>query len=297
MGAKKKLLLILGGAAVLLAALAALVTFLKPEESSQEIPFLSMDSVTRITLQWPEGTTTLELGEEWTDPEDPNYPIRQSILENMATTAQNITAQRQLEDDSQTGLDTPALTVTLENDGESVTFSFGNSNSLTGDYYAALGGSVYTLSEEVYNAFAYTKEGLYAPQAPMELEENLASLEVQWGENTLSLAHDGETWSFAGNSQTQPDQTKVDSLISQLGYTQTSMTITDLAQVEQERTTQPYATVTALGSEAAYFEVSAPDQEGYAWLWDSSTGYLHRVSWQSVSLWLETATAILEGCE
>lgn len=296
MAAKKKLLALLGAVVVLLAALLALVKVLSPAEPEAEaLSFLSMEGVNRITLQWPQETITLEENQNgtWVDQEDTGYPIRQSILENMVSVAQEIQAQRQLEGETQTGLDAPALTVTLENDTQSVTFSFGDSNSLTGDYYVQKEGTVYTLDQEVYTAFAYTKEALYAPQNPMELEENLASLEIQWNGQTLALKYEGDSWLFA-DSQAEPDQTQVASLISQLGYTETTHTMTDLAQVAQLRPEQPTVTVTALGSESAYFEITGPDENEEALLWDSSTGYLHRVPWEDVQLWLDTAAALLE---
>ncbi len=297
MAAKRKLLLLLAGMGAAALALVALVTALIPEQEEKTILFLSLDSLTGITLEWPEETVVLVQDEEgtWIDREDPAYPIRQAIVENMVTTAGEIQAQRQLDSAEDTGLEDPALTVTLEKGEETLTFSLGDCNTLTGDYYAEREGQVYTLAPEVYTAFAYTKAELYAPQAPMELEENLASLEITWEDRKLALTYDSEAeaWSLAGEETALEDQTEVDSLISQLGYTQTSMTITDLEEVARLHTGQPAITVTALGSQAAYFELDEPDEEGRVWLWDSATGYLHQVSWSSVQLWLETMADIL----
>lgn len=298
MAEKRKLLFILAGIGTAVLALLALVSALTAQEEEETILFLSLDSPTGITLEWPEEKVVLVQDEEgsWIDREDPDYPIRQSILENMAEVAGEIQAQRQLNSADNTGLEDPILIVTLENGEETLAFSLGDCNSLTGDYYAEREGQVFTLSPEVYTAFAYTKAELYAPQTPMALEENLASLEITWGDRELALAYDSETetWSLAGAETALEDQTRVDSLISQLGYTQTNTTITDLEKVVQLHTGQPAITVTALGSKAAYFELGQPDGEGQVWLWDSSTGYLHRVSWSSVQLWLETMTDILE---
>lgn len=301
MAAKRNLLLLLAGIGTVFLVLLALVSGLTHEGEEDTILFLSLDSPTEITLEWPEETLTLVQDEEgnWIDKEDPDYPIRQSIVENMVTVAEEIQAQRQLDSAEGVGLESPALTITLKNEEETLTFSLGDCNNLTGNYYAQREGQIYTLAPEVYTSFAYTKEGLYAPQSPMELEENLASLEIVWGEWKLALTYDSEeeAWFLVGEETALEDQTKVDSLISQLGYTQTIMTITDLEEVARLHTDQPAITVTALGSQAAYFELDQPDGEGRVWLWDSSTGYLHRVSWSSVQLWLETMTAILEGGE
>lgn len=299
MAEKRRLFLILTGLGAVFLVLLGLVCALTPQEEEEKLLFLSLDSLTAITLEWPEETVVLVQDEEgtWIDREDPAYPVRQAIVENMVTTAGEIQAQRQLDSAGNTGLENPSLTVTLESGEETLTFSLGDCNSLTGDYYAEREGQVFTLSPEVYTAFAYTKAELYAPQTPMVLEENLASLEITWEDRKLALTYDSgaEAWFLAGEETALEDQTKVDSLISQLGYTQTTATITDLEKVAQLHTGQPAITVTALGSQAAYFELGQPDGEGQVWLWDSSTGYLHRVSWSSVQLWLETMTDILEG--
>lgn len=175
MQAKKRTLWILGILLVVAAAGLALVTMLNKaaEESDSAAAAISLSDfsasdVQAIDYTWEGEQFRLVLQDDvWTLEDDPDYHVDQTTVESMVTALSPMQAVRSIDaagEASEYGLDDPSLTVTAElSDGSSMTFCFGDSNSVTGDVYLQIEGesTIYAAASSKASCFQYDKAGLY----------------------------------------------------------------------------------------------------------------------------------------
>lgn len=122
-------------------------------------------NITAFSFNMGNGTLSFEKnGGQWYYTEDEDFPLDQSIPEQITEEISQITADRELEDGdalSDYGLDAPAYTLEYTDDsGETVTVNFG---SLTGDdYYVSVSGSdsVYTVAATLADDLNYTLDDM-----------------------------------------------------------------------------------------------------------------------------------------
>lgn len=98
----------------------------------------------------------------WVYTEDEEFPLKQSVPEQIVDTFGNLEAERELKDGDDLkdyGLDNPAYTVALKTaDGKNTILDFGN--AVDDSYYLAVEGrdEVYTVAAEVLEKLQYTKD-------------------------------------------------------------------------------------------------------------------------------------------
>ena len=139
----------------------------KEEEEAAEIYVTDTDGGDIVSLKFNVGNGELEFTKEdgeWSYTQDPDFPLQQGTLGEMAEAAGNVRAARRLEDGDSLadyGLEEPSYTIEYtDTDGNTTLILFGN---MTGeDYYVTVGdtGTVYTVGSTVVDPFNYTLEDL-----------------------------------------------------------------------------------------------------------------------------------------
>lgn len=139
----------------------------KAREEADVIYVTDTDAENIISFTYDMGNGTLSFEKrdgQWYYTEDEDFPLDQSIPEQISETIGRITADRELEDGdtlADYGLDAPAYTLEYTDDsGETVTVNFG---SLTGDdYYVSVSGSdsVYTVAATLADDLNYTLDDM-----------------------------------------------------------------------------------------------------------------------------------------
>lgn len=144
----------------------ARTVYAEPGEEDEGIALAVPQDASR--LEWTSDGVTLALVREddsWGYADDDAFPLDQSVPENMTSTLSALTASRVLdapEELSDYGLDDPKLTITATDaDGTAYTFSIGDQNEVTQEYYLLYNGDssqVYMVDSSLKDAFSL---GLY----------------------------------------------------------------------------------------------------------------------------------------
>ncbi|HJA33767.1 MAG TPA: DUF4340 domain-containing protein [Candidatus Mediterraneibacter merdigallinarum] len=139
----------------------------KAQEEADIIYVTDTDAanITSFSLNMENGALSFEKrGGQWYYADDEDFPLDQSIPEQITEEISQITADRELEDGDALedyGLDSPVYTLEYADDaGETVTVNFGN---LTGDdYYVSVSASdsIYTVASTLADDLNYTLDDM-----------------------------------------------------------------------------------------------------------------------------------------
>ena len=206
---------------------------------------VSGNDLTRIVLHYQGETNTLDYtADGWTLAEDLAYHLDTSACNTMLTALSSLNAKRELtpQEGEDYGFAEPTLTVEVTAAGETNTYTFGASNTMTGDLYVRRNDSdtIYTVSGTKAACFELTKAELFGAFNPAGLttsEIEAVSYKLSDGE-TVTLKANSEpaadsdiaeyqtVWRLAGESTADLDETKVDAILSALS-TYVSAQVTD----------------------------------------------------------------------
>lgn len=292
MRAKRRTLLVLLGLIVLAGAALALLTWYDrreeqaasaAEEGTIPLSSFAVEDLTAIEYTWQGETVSLAYdGETWTLTDDPDYHLDQTKCNTMAAALADLKAKRRL--DPQPGEDygfaVPLLTVTVTAAGQSSTFTFGDTNTVTGDVYLQKAGeeAVYTAASAKAGCFEYGKAGLFEPFNPAGITASrLERIEYtrSGGDAAVCLqavsvpdedaADSGTSYTTAWRLEDEPgtalDEEKIDALLSALsGYVTGQITRADPSGYGFD---QPLVTVHASDGEKDYTLTYASGTDGY----------------------------------
>lgn len=306
MKAKQRTLVVLLILVILAGGALALLTFFnqkaeqaasEAEEGSISLSSFAVDDLTKIQYTYQGQTVSLLYdGETWTLEDDPDYHLDQSKCDTMATALADLRAKRQLEAQSgqDYGMDAPIVTVTVTAGTETNTFTFGDTNNITGDIYLQKEGdsAVYTASSSKVGCFEYDKADLFGSFNPAGItSSSLETIDYTYfgGEKPVAVSlkavsvaddeassdaaasvSDSESdsdssyttaWRLANDSNTQLDDEKINAILSALGgYVSGQITNADPAAYGFD---QPLVTVDASDGEANYHLTYASGTDGY----------------------------------
>lgn len=177
---------------------------------------VSGNDLTQIVLHYQgETNTLLYTADGWTLAEDPAYHLDTSACNTMLTALSSLNAKRELSPQAGEvyGFAEPVLTIEVTAAGETDTYTFGASNTMTGDLYVRKNNSntIYTVSGTKAACFELTRAELFGAFNPA----GLTASEIEAVSYTLA---DGETVTLKANSEPAADldETKVDAILSAL---------------------------------------------------------------------------------
>lgn len=298
MKAKQRTLLILVILVLLAGGVLVLLTFSnqkaeqaasEAEEGSISLSSFAVDSLTQIEYSYQGETVSLLYdGETWTLADDPDYHLDQTKCDTMAADLTDLRAKRQIE--VQTGEDygmtAPLVTVTVTAGGETNTFAFGDTNTITGDIYLQKEGddAIYTVSSSKVGCFEYGKADLFGAFNPAGItSSSLETIDYTYSngeENfsvslkTISVAADDDdtadssdsgtyttVWRLTDAPDTALDEDAVNDLLAALGgYVSGQITGADPAAYGFDT---PLVTVTASDGDNSYRLTYAAGTDGY----------------------------------
>lgn len=226
-----KLLLLCMALVVLGACYVAVRQLTADPEEDEGIALAGPETPSRLSWTDDSGTLTLEHeGDEgWIYADDTAFPLDQTVPENMTAALAAVTASRQIDTPetlSDYGLDEPALTVTaLDEDGTEYSYSFGDVNELTGEYYMLYNGdqdTVYLVDSALRDAFnldlydMVQMEDLpeFGSVTALSVAQPGGSLSLRYEEDSTGLCYDTSKHWFLeqGDSLLALDSSKVSSL-------------------------------------------------------------------------------------
>lgn len=230
-----KKLIILGCALVVLGAgyAVARTVYADPTEEDEGVALTVPEDTAR--LEWTRDGTTLALVKEedsWSYADDDAFPLDQSVPEDMTSVLSGLTASRVLdapEELADYGLDEPALTITATDaDGTAYTFSIGDQNEVTQEYYLLYNGDsskVYmvdstlqdTFSLGLYDMVQMESLPMFGTVTGLSVTQPGGSVSVSYVEDSESLYYDSSVhWFLEQEDGTQLalDTGKVTSLTS-----------------------------------------------------------------------------------
>ena len=196
---------------------------------------VSGNDLTQIVLHYQgETNTLLYTADGWTLAEDPAYHLDTSACNTMLTALSSLNAKRELSPQAgeDYGFAEPALTIEVTAAGETDTYTFGASNTMTGDLYVRKNNSdvIYTVSGTKAACFELTRAELFGAFNPAGLtasEIEAVSYTLADGE-TVTLRQTRSLQQRAAAPPTRPsggwrripaadlDETKVDAILSAL---------------------------------------------------------------------------------
>lgn len=197
--------------AALLISYSVLVKYNKEQEEttgeeSESIISCESDSILNISITNSSGTMKFDYdisGSSWKYTDDEAFPLEESYITSLLSTACSLNAARHLEDTldniSEYGLDNPQYTLSISGDeGTNVTLYIGDSNS-TGNYYAYLDGSstVYMIDSTLPDALGKSLNDM------VKLEE-LPSVSTS---DVYSIEFNGNTYEYFEGGNPQYDYT------------------------------------------------------------------------------------------
>lgn len=207
---------------------------------------VSGNDLTRIVLHYQGETNTLDYTTDgWTLAEDPAYHLDTSACNTMLTALSSLNAKRELtpQEGEDYGFAEPTLTVEVTAAGETNTYTFGASNTMTGDLYVRKNDidTIYTVASAKAACFELTKAELFGAFNPAGLTTSdieVVSYTLSDGEivtlkaNSEPAADSDSTeyqtvWRLAGDPTADLDETKVDAILSALS-TYVSAQVTDV---------------------------------------------------------------------
>lgn len=132
---------------------------------------VSGSDLTQIVLHYQgETNTLLYTADGWTLAEDPAYHLDTSACNTMLTALSSLNAKRELSPQAgeDYGFAEPALTIEVTAAGETDTYTFGASNTMTGDLYVRKNNSdtIYTVSGTKAACFELTRAELFGAFNP-----------------------------------------------------------------------------------------------------------------------------------
>ena len=213
MGLKKKkgLIVMLGILCILLAVYFALQSWNRRQEEEEQareeaevihVTDTAAGDIVSFSYDVGKGTLSFEKRDgQWYYTEDEDFPLDQSVPDQIAETIGQITAERELTDGdamADYGLDEPMYTLEYTDaSGKTVTAQFGD---LTGDYYyvSVNGGEpVYTVSSSVIDGLGYTLDDMAVlDDYPAIGSGNLVS---------ESITQNGETTTYDSENEDQDE--------------------------------------------------------------------------------------------
>ncbi len=160
---------------------------------------VSGNDLTQIVLHYQgETNTLLYTADGWTLAEDPAYHLDTSACNTMLTALSSLNAKRELSPQAGEvyGFAEPVLTIEVTAAGETDTYTFGASNTMTGDLYVRKNNSntIYTVSGTKAACFELTRAELFGAFNPA----GLTASEIEAVSYTLA---DGETVSLKAMSE------------------------------------------------------------------------------------------------
>ena len=160
---------------------------------------VSGNDLTQIVLHYRgETNTLLYTADGWTLAEDPAYHLDTSACNTMLTALSSLNAKRELSPQAGEvyGFAEPVLTIEVTAAGETDTYTFGASNTMTGDLYVRKNNSntIYTVSGTKAACFELTRAELFGAFNPA----GLTASEIEAVSYTLA---DGETVTLKANSE------------------------------------------------------------------------------------------------
>lgn len=196
---------------------------------------VSGNDLTQIVLHYQgETNTLLYTADGWTLAEDPAYHLDTSACNTMLTALSSLNAKRELSPQAgeDYGFAEPVLTIEVTAAGETDTYTFGASNTMTGDLYVRKNSSdvIYTVSGTKAACFELTRAELFGAFNPAGLtasEIEAVSYTLADGE-TVTLKANSEpaaesdsnayhtVWRLAGDTAADLDETKLDAILSAL---------------------------------------------------------------------------------
>ena len=204
---------------------------------------VSGNDLTQIVLHYQgETNTLLYTANGWTLAEDPAYHLDTSACNTMLTALSSLNAKRELSPQAgeDYGLAEPALTIEVTAAGETDTYTFGASNTMTGDLYVRKNNSdvIYTVSGTKAACFELTRAELFGAFNPAGLTRSaIESVTLACGGEPFTLtavseaaesdrSADSESdsdstayttvWRLADEPDAELDETQVSSLLSAL---------------------------------------------------------------------------------
>ena len=231
MRAKRRTLLVLLGLILLAGAALALLTWANRREeqaasAAEEgvIPLSSfaVEDLTALEYTWQGETVVLSYdGTDWTLSDDPDYHLDQTKCDAMAAALADFAA--------------PLLTVSVTAAGQTDTFTFGDTNTITGDVYLQKEGedAVYTAASAKAGCFEYGKADLFEPFNPAGLTASrlerieyirsdgetvrLQAVSVPDAEKSADSSAYTTVWRLEGDPDAALDEEKTDALLSRGG--------------------------------------------------------------------------------
>lgn len=299
MKAKRRTLLILLVLIVLAGGALAMLTFSnqKAEQAASEaetgtisLSSFAVDSLTAITYTYQDETVSLLYRDgTWSLADDPDYHLDQTKCDTMAAALADLRAKRQI--DAQTGEDygmsAPLATVTVTAGGETNTFTFGDTNTITGDIYLQKEGdsAVYTAASSKVDCFEYGKADLFGAFNPAGITSSslqtidytcseggesfsvhlkAVSVAASSSDSTADSSDSGTyttVWRLADDTDAALDEEAVNKILSALGgYVSGQITNADPAAYGFD---QPLVTVDASNGETTYHLTYASGTDGY----------------------------------
>lgn len=172
----------------------------KAQEEADIIYVTDTDAanITSFSLNMGNGALSFEKrGGQWYYADDEDFPLDQSIPEQITEEISQITADRELEDGDALedyGLDSPVYTLEYADDaGETVTVNFGN---LTGDdYYVSVSASdsIYTVASTLADDLNYTLDDMAVlDEYPGIGSGNLVRETITWNGETTTYDSENE---------------------------------------------------------------------------------------------------------
>lgn len=202
---------------------------------------VSGSDLTQIVLHYQgETNTLLYTADGWTLAEDPAYHLDTSACNTMLTALSSLNAKRELSPQAgeDYGFAEPALTIEVTAAGETDTYTFGASNTMTGDLYVRKNNSdtIYTVSGTKAACFELTRAELFGAFNPAGLTRSaIESVTLACGDEPFTLtavseaaesdrSADSESdstayttvWRLADAPDAELDETQVSSLLSAL---------------------------------------------------------------------------------
>ena len=215
---------------------------------------VSGNDLTQIVLHYQgETNTLLYTADGWTLAEDPAYHLDTSACNTMLTALSSLNAKRELSPQAgeDYGFAEPALTIEVTAAGETDTYTFGASNTMTGDLYVRKNNSdvIYTVSGTKAACFELTRTELFGAFNPAGLTRSAIE--------SVTLACGGEPFTLTAVSEAAESDRSADSESDSTAYT-TVWRLADAPDAELDET-QVSSLLSALSS-----YVTAQDPHGDA---------------------------------
>ncbi|MCU6736880.1 DUF4340 domain-containing protein [Diplocloster agilis] len=201
--------------AVFIGIYLAVVNFAKREEEKEQaasqadtVQIVSMDSDHVDHISYLHDGQTLSFHkkseddtENWYYDGDESIPINKNTLDSMVSGMTSLEGTSTVAEDDQNyeeyGLDQPSNQITLQDtDGTKITVLIGDTNSITGEYYAAVQGEagVYTVASTAVSGFESDLMSLVeADSYPAISMDTISNLTLAGADESVSIQKAGDT--------------------------------------------------------------------------------------------------------